>query len=122
PEIIGGSSNWDYRYTWIRDASFTMYAFLNLGFIEEADAFMQWVSDRFYSGNIQLMYAVDGEKNLDEYELKNLKGYKNSYPVLVGNKAHSQFQIDIYGELIDTIYLYNKHGCAITYDFWQKIS
>ncbi|MBC5991261.1 glycoside hydrolase family 15 protein [Pontibacter cellulosilyticus] len=125
PETIGGDRNWDYRYTWIRDAAFTMYAFLRLGFTEESKAFLAWLMDRCKdmttASDLQLMYAVDGETKLDEAELKHLEGYMNSDPVRIGNAAYKQFQLDIYGELIDTIYLYNKHGGPITYEFWKNI-
>jgi GH15 family glucan-1,4-alpha-glucosidase len=121
PEIIGGVRNWDYRYTWTRDAAFTMYAFLRLGFIEEASAYISWVAKLCHTGQMQVMYSVDGHTNLKEYELKYLEGYRRTKPVRVGNAAHQQFQLDIYGELIDTIYLYNKDGGAITYELWKEI-
>lgn len=126
PEVLGGGRNWDYRFTWIRDAAFTMYAFLRLGFIGEAQHFMQWITVRCKNLNqgsdLQLMYAVDGETQLQEQELCHLEGYKGSSPVRIGNDAFNQFQLDIYGELIDTIYLYNKHGGPITYDFWKDLT
>jgi len=125
PETIGGKRNWDYRYTWIRDAAFTMYAFLRLGFTAEARHFLVWLMERCknmqQASDLQLMYAVDGETKLEEIELSHLEGYKGSAPVRIGNAAFSQFQLDIYGELIDTIYLYNKHGGPITYEFWKNV-
>jgi GH15 family glucan-1,4-alpha-glucosidase len=121
PEIIGGVRNWDYRYTWTRDAAFTMYAFLRLGFLEEAAAYISWIAKLSHTGQMQVMYSMDGHTNLKEHDLKYLDGYKGTKPVRVGNAAHQQFQLDIYGELIDTIYLYNKDGGAITYDLWQEI-
>ena len=125
PETLGGDRNWDYRYTWIRDAAFTMYAFLRLGFTEESKAFLAWLMERCKdmktASDLQLMYAVDGETKLEEKELKHLEGYFGSSPVRIGNAAYKQFQLDIYGELIDTIYLYNKHGGPITYEFWKNI-
>jgi GH15 family glucan-1,4-alpha-glucosidase len=121
PEIVGGASNWDYRFTWIRDAAFSMYAFLRLGFIDEATAFMKWIELRCTNNKLQLMYAIDGDSNLEEYILPHMRGYKDSKPVRIGNQAHKQLQLDIYGELIDTIYLYNKHGGAITYVFWNQV-
>lgn len=120
PEGIGGERNWDYRYTWIRDAAFTMYAFLRLGYTEEADNFMNWIRERC-ADSLQLMYGIDGRKDLDESELSHLKGYRESTPVRVGNGAYDQKQMDIYGELIDTIYLYNQSGGSITHQFWQDI-
>lgn len=125
PETLGGGRNWDYRYTWIRDAAFTMYAFLRLGFTDESKAFLRWIMDRCVAlqdaGDLQLMYAVDGSADLPELELGHLSGYRDSRPVRIGNGAAQQFQLDIYGELLDTVYLYNRHGGAITYDFWQHL-
>ena len=125
PEKIGGARNWDYRYTWIRDAAFSMYAFVRMGFREEAGAFIQWIMKRCRdldnAANIQLMYAVDGDTELDEFTLSHLEGYRGSQPVRVGNAASKQFQLDVYGELIDTIYLYNRHNDSITYEFWVDI-
>lgn len=125
PECVGGPRNWDYRFTWIRDAAFTMYAFLRLGFTEESKAFLRWIMDRCVAlsdaGDLQLMYAVDGSADLPEQELGHLRGYRDSRPVRIGNGAAQQFQLDIYGELLDTVYLYNRHGGAITYDFWQHL-
>lgn len=121
PEEVGGERNWDYRYTWVRDAAFMMYAFLKLGFTEEATAFIGWIKERFMQSDMQLMYTVDGQTKIEEQVLEHLSGYKNSKPVRIGNAAYQQFQLDIYGELIDTIYLFNLHGGAITYELWQKI-
>lgn len=121
PEDIGGERNWDYRYTWVRDAAFMMYAFLKLGFLEEATAFVGWIYERCMYSPMQLMYTVDGKTKMEEQELKHLSGYRDSKPVRIGNAAFNQKQLDIYGEVIDTIYLYNHHGGAITYELWQKI-
>lgn len=121
PELVGGTRNWDYRYTWIRDGAFTMYAFLRLGFKKEAAAFLEWIRKQCIGGDLQLMYSVNGSMNLTETILDHLDGYKGSQPVRIGNGAHDQFQLDIYGELLDTLYLFNKEGGAITYDFWQEI-
>ncbi|MDR6198034.1 glycoside hydrolase family 15 protein [Siphonobacter sp. SORGH_AS_0500] len=122
PETLGGERNWDYRYCWIRDSAFTMFAFLRLGFIDEARTFMHWVETHCLDEPLQLMYKVDGTRPDDEVELKHFKGYKDSKPVLIGNGAVDQKQMDIYGELIDTIYLFNKYGGHLTYEFWQKLS
>ncbi|WP_242918588.1 glycoside hydrolase family 15 protein [Pontibacter liquoris] len=126
PELIGGVRNWDYRYTWIRDTAFTMYAFLKLGFMGEATQFLEWLMQRCLdlkeAEELQLMYAVDGQKQLAEYDLESLSGYMNSAPVRIGNDAYKQFQLDIYGELIDTLFLFNKHGGPITYEFWKYVS
>ena len=125
PEVIGGKRNWDYRYTWIRDTAFTMRAFLQLGYIKEAGHFIDWIEDRCNeindAGDLKLMYKVDGSTDIKEETLKNLEGYKQSYPVRTGNGAFNQFQLDIYGELLDTVYLYNKHGGPISYQFWLNI-
>jgi GH15 family glucan-1,4-alpha-glucosidase len=127
PEWIGGTRNWDYRYTWIRDASFTVYAFLRLGFTEEAVRFMDWMSSRWKNrdshgdGPLQLMYAVDVRSDLKEEELTYLDGYMGSKPVRIGNAAHQQLQLDIYGELMDAAYLHNKHAAPIGYDSWKHL-
>lgn len=121
PESIGNARNWDYRYTWIRDAAFSMHAFLELGFMQEAKAFLDWIKKQSADKELQLMFAIDGETNLDEYELDYLEGYKKSKPVRIGNKAHEQVQMDIYGELLETIYIYIIHGGDLTYDYWKII-
>ncbi|MEO6915093.1 MAG: glycoside hydrolase family 15 protein [Chitinophagaceae bacterium] len=121
PETIGGNRNWDYRFTWIRDAAFTMYAFLRLGFFDEATAFMEWIARICKESNLQLLYSIDGTKSLKEKELDYLDGYKSSRPVRIGNAAAEQLQLDIYGELIDTVYIYNKLHKPITYEFWLLI-
>jgi GH15 family glucan-1,4-alpha-glucosidase len=128
PEGIGGERNWDYRYTWIRDGAFSLYALLRLGFTEEAAAFMGWLSDRYQEsagrgdGPLQIMYGVDGRSDLEELELDHLEGYRGSRPVRVGNGAATQLQLDIYGELIDSVYLYNKYGEPISYDEWRALA
>jgi GH15 family glucan-1,4-alpha-glucosidase len=99
PEGIGGQRNWDYRYTWIRDAAFSLYGLLRLGFTEEAGAFMGWLSDRYREsagrgdGPLQVMYCVDGRPDLEELELDHLEGYRGSGPVRVGNGAATQLQL-----------------------------
>ena len=126
PEQMGGVRNWDYRYTWIRDASFTMYALMSLGYTEEATAFMAWIEARCGELKedmpLQLMYGLDGRQNLDETVLTHFEGYKRSQPVRIGNAAHDQLQLDIYGELMDSVYIYNKFGEPISYDFWKNLS
>lgn len=127
PERVGGERNWDYRYTWIRDAAFTMYAFIRMGFTYEAGEFMKWIRTQFEKNvdnpnNLQLMYSIDGESDLHETELNHLEGYKKSKPIRIGNEAYNQLQLDIYGELMDSIYLYDKYGEPITYDFWEKLT
>lgn len=126
PEEIGGSRNWDYRYTWIRDASFTLYGLMRLGYTEEAEAFMKWIEQRCQelgdAGTLQLMYGIDGHRNLHEEILPHLEGYRKSYPVRIGNGAFDQLQLDIYGELMDSVYLANKYGRPISYDFWTNLT
>jgi GH15 family glucan-1,4-alpha-glucosidase len=125
PEEIGGGRNWDYRYTWVRDASFTVYTFLKLGYRKEAREFIAWIEERCNdiddAGRLRLMYAIDGRKDLFEVELDHLEGYKKSMPVRIGNGAYDQVQLDIYGELLDAVYLYDKHVDAISYNFWRDI-
>ena len=126
PEHIGGGRNWDYRYTWIRDASFSLYSLINLGYTKEAEDFMHWVEklcqDIGEGGNLKLMYTVNGEKELDEKVLEDMEGYKGSRPVRIGNNAHGQLQLDIYGELMDAVYLSNKYGTPISFGFWKNLS
>ena len=128
PEQLGGERNWDYRYTWIRDAAFSLYGLLRLGFTEEAAAFMDWLTHRFHeghdggSGPLQIMYGIDGRSELPEEHLDHLEGYAGSAPVRIGNGAANQLQLDIYGELIDSVYLYNKHGTPIYHDAWEDLS
>ena len=125
PESIGHGRNWDYRYTWVRDSSFTLYGLNRLGYNDEAAAFMKWMEARVGEmepdRGLQLMYGIDGRHKLDEYTLENFEGYRGSRPVRVGNAAYAQLQLDIYGELMDAVYLFNKYGRPIDYDGWQDI-
>jgi GH15 family glucan-1,4-alpha-glucosidase len=127
PELLGGGRNWDYRYTWIRDSAFTLYALLRLGFTEEAGQFMSWLTDRFReqegsgAGPLQIMYGIDGRAELEEEILDHLEGYRGSAPVRIGNGAASQLQLDIYGELIDSVYLYDRWAEPISHDAWMDL-
>lgn len=125
PEAAGGERNWDYRYTWIRDAAFTLYGLLRIGFTEEAAQFMQWLEARSHElnpdGSLQIMYRIDGNQSLTEETLDHLEGYKGSRPVRIGNSAYNQLQLDIYGELMDSAYLYNKYGSPISYELWTHL-
>jgi GH15 family glucan-1,4-alpha-glucosidase len=128
PEELGGTRNWDYRYTWMRDAAFTLYALLRLGFAEEAAAFLGWLEGRFRhaadreSGPLQIMYGIDGREELPEEVLPHLEGFRGSAPVRIGNGAASQLQLDIYGELMDSVYLCDKHGLPIYHDGWLELT
>ena len=126
PEAIPGPRNWDYRYTWIRDASFSLYALLRLGFTEEAAAFIGWIEKRCHElkhgHELQVMYRVNGSPDLPEHILKNFQGYENSQPVRIGNAACDQLQLDIYGELLEAIFVYDAHGGMISYDFWMSVT
>jgi len=125
PEMIGGERNWDYRYTWIRDAAFTLYGLLRIGFTNEAANFMKWLEARCHDnnpdGSLQIMYGLDGSRVLTEETLDHFEGYKGSGPVRIGNEAYKQLQLDIYGELMDSVYLYNKYGTPISYDLWRHL-
>jgi GH15 family glucan-1,4-alpha-glucosidase len=125
PEEIGGERNWDYRYTWIRDASFTLYGLIRLGYTSEAGDFMGWLEKRCTElnpdGSLQIMYGLDGRHELDETALDHWEGYRNSKPVRIGNAAYKQLQLDIYGELMDSVYLYNKYGEPISHDLWHNL-
>jgi GH15 family glucan-1,4-alpha-glucosidase len=125
PEKIGGVRNWDYRFTWLRDATFTLYALIRLGFVDEAEAFIDWLKDRLIDdaerGPLQVMYGIDGRQKLEELTLDHLSGYENSRPVRIGNAAYKQLQLDIYGEMMDSVYLANKYGDPISYAGWQGV-
>jgi GH15 family glucan-1,4-alpha-glucosidase len=125
PETIGGTRNWDYRYIWVRDAAFTVYAFLRIGHTAEANAFMRWLIAREAvsgtDGRLDLMYRLDGERELAETELAHLSGYQGSRPVRIGNGAAGQLQLDIYGELMDAVYLSDKYGEQMSHEGWEGI-
>jgi GH15 family glucan-1,4-alpha-glucosidase len=125
PETIGGERNWDYRFTWIRDASFTIDAFMKLGFTEEATAFNHWIVERSRSFNpllpLQVVYGLDGRSELPETILKHFEGYRKSRPVRIGNAAQDQFQLDIYGELLDSVLIHHRHKGEVSYEFWVQL-
>jgi len=126
PEVIGGTRNWDYRYTWMRDAAFTVYAFLRLGFKDEAAAFMHWIEE-YASKHAHpedpgaVVFTIAGDNKLPEQTLDHWEGYRESGPVRIGNAAVAQFQGDIYGELMDALYLSNKYVSPTSYDVWVKV-
>jgi GH15 family glucan-1,4-alpha-glucosidase len=125
PEHIGGVRNWDYRYCWIRDSSFTLYGLMRLGYTGEAAAFMRWMMARVQElepdCSLQIMYALDGRHAPGEEMLDQLEGYMGSRPVRIGNAASSHLQLDIYGELMDSVYLYDKYGSPIGHDAWMSV-
>jgi alpha,alpha-trehalase len=124
PEEIGGERNWDYRFSWLRDSALTLNALFALGYDEEAHAYMAWLK-RTTAGRaseLQIMYGVGGERLLPEVELDWLEGYRGSRPVRIGNGAYSQFQLDTFGELLDTAWLYHQHGGEIDDVFWDFLS
>jgi GH15 family glucan-1,4-alpha-glucosidase len=127
PEQLGGARNWDYRYVWIRDAAFSLYALLRLGFTQEAQSFMDWLTERLReatdgaAGPLRVMYSIDGHAHLPEEVLGHLEGYRGSYPVRAGNDASGQRQLDLYGELIDSVYLFDKYGAGISHESWTAL-
>ncbi|HXA28146.1 MAG TPA: glycoside hydrolase family 15 protein [Candidatus Angelobacter sp.] len=129
PEQIGGTRNWDYRFTWLRDASFTLYAFFQLGLTEEAHHFFAWLTRIGIGGNhhptIDNLYTLDGHRNPHEVVLDHLEGYRGSRPVRIGNGAARQLQLDVYGEVLDSAYLYARFGGEVggdvRGDLWQDL-
>ena len=128
PEQAGGERNWDYRYTWIRDGSFSIYALLGLGYTEEAAAFGAWLRDRVQeqagqdSGPLKIMYRVDGSSDLVEESLEHWEGWRGSRPVRIGNGAADQLQLDIYGEAMDAIYLADRSGIIAGHQGWKDLT
>ena len=125
PEKIGGGRNWDYRYTWMRDAAFTIYAFLRVGFTAEAERFMQFLEMRCReidpTRGLQVMYGIDGRSEIPESTLDHLDGYRGSRPVRIGNDAARQFQLDITGDVMDAVYLYNKYAEPVSHGLWVGV-
>ena len=128
PEQVGGERNWDYRYTWVRDASFSVYALLRLGMVDEAARFGSWLGDRIRervdsdSGPLNIMYRIDGSSDLKEDVLDNLRGYRGSTPVRIGNGAAEQLQLDIYGEALDSVYGGVQAGLPLPHQAWTAVS
>ena len=128
PEQIGGERNWDYRYTWIRDASFSVYSLLGMGFTEEAAGFARWLRDRVNeqaggkAGRLNIMYRIDGSSDLTEEVLEHWAGYRGSSPVRIGNGAADQLQLDIFGEAIDSIYFADQRGIQAGHGGWLRIA
>jgi GH15 family glucan-1,4-alpha-glucosidase len=129
PERLGGARNWDYRLSWLRDSSFTLYAFMRLGFTDEARKFGIWMRQRVTrglqevgpDGPLKPMYRVSDSSDFPEEVLEHLAGYRDSRPVRIGNAAQLQLQLDIYGELMDAIYLSAKYASGVSYDGWGRI-
>jgi GH15 family glucan-1,4-alpha-glucosidase len=124
PEEIGGVRNWDYRYCWVRDATFTLVALMDGGYVDEAQAWREWLL-RAVAGSpsqMQIMYGVRGERRLDEYELPWLAGYEKSAPVRVGNAASEQFQLDVYGELLASMYRADRAGIKSSEADWRLLT
>jgi GH15 family glucan-1,4-alpha-glucosidase len=121
PERIGGVRNWDYRYCWLRDATFTIYSLMTAGYTDEASAFRDWLV-RAVAGNpahLQIMYGPAGERRLSEYEVDWLPGYEHSAPVRVGNAAHQQYQLDVYGEVLDSLHQARHMGIVEDPEAWS---
>lgn len=124
PEGIAGERNWDYRFTWLRDASFTLYAFFQLGLVDEAEAFFRWLSSTgigIAGRPVDNFYTLDGERVMEETELPYLAGYRGSRPVRIGNGAAQQVQLDVYGEILDSAYLYARFGGEIRLPLWREL-
>jgi len=129
PEQPGGERNWDYRYTWVRDGSFSVRALLGLGYTDEAEAFLRWLGDRLDTAvdvddgrsPLRIMYRVDGSPDLDEQTLEHLGGWQNSRPVRVGNGASGQLQLDIYGEALDSMSVGDANGIPLPHEGWVRM-
>jgi GH15 family glucan-1,4-alpha-glucosidase len=127
PEQVGGERNWDYRYTWVRDASFSVHALLRLGMVDEAASFGRWLGDRVReregsdSGPLNIMYRIDGSSDLKEDVMDHWAGYRGSAPVRIGNGAAEQLQLDIYGEALDSLSAAARAGLEIPYRGWTAL-
>ena len=124
PESSGDGYNWDHRYTWLRDAAFAMYALISLGHDEESEHFVGWLVERCREstdGRLQALYSIDRNSDVSEEELSHLSGYQGSRPVKCGSEAHENLHLDIYGPVLDAVYLHNKHGAPLDYEVWENI-
>ena len=123
PQSVERAYNWDYRYTWLRDAAFAMFVLVRIGFSDEAHKFMGWLQERCHGsgGLLQPIYGIDGRTELDKQELHHLSGYRDSSPVRVGNGIYNQLQLVLYGAVLDAVYLYNKYGAPLDYEVWQSL-
>ncbi|MGZ4508265.1 MAG: glycoside hydrolase family 15 protein [Blastococcus sp.] len=125
PEALGGTRNWDYRFTWVRDAAFTVYALMRLGLTEEAGAFMTWLEARCTDARaekgLHILYGIDGDVVGSEETLDHLRGYRDSRPVRIGNGAAAQLQLDIMGEVMDSVHLYDRNGRPVSYELWTAL-
>ncbi|HKC26856.1 MAG TPA: glycoside hydrolase family 15 protein [Jatrophihabitans sp.] len=131
PEQVGGERNWDYRYTWVRDGSFSVHALLGLGYTDEAEAFLGWLGSRVNEAAsaagagqpspLKIMYRVDGTSDLKEEELDHFEGWRGSRPVRIGNDASDQLQLDVYGEALDSLWLGDRAGLSIPHKGWLRI-
>ncbi len=123
PQSVERAYNWDYRYTWLRDAAFAMFVLIRIGFRDEAHKFMRWLQERCHGsgGLLQPIYGIDGRTELDKEELHHLSGYRDSSPVRIGNGIYNQLQLVLYGAVLDAVYLYNKYGAPLDYEVWQSL-
>lgn len=124
PEAVEGERNWDQRYTWLRDAAFAIYGLISLGHVDEAEHFVSWLVDRCREssdGRLQALYSLDGSNHIGEEKLSHLSGYRGSGPVRLGNEAYKELHLDIYGPVLDAVYLHNKYGAPLDYDVWQSL-
>ncbi|MGC4784844.1 glycoside hydrolase family 15 protein [Micromonospora zamorensis] len=125
PELVGGTRNWDYRYTWVRDTSFSVHALLGLGFTEEVSRYMNWLDERIreageHQDPLKIMYRVDGSSDLHEEVLDHLEGYRGSRPVRIGNGAADQIQLDIHGEALYAMHLADEQGIRVSHQVWKS--
>ena len=123
PQTMERAYNWDYRYTWLRDAAFAMFVLIRIGFRDEAQKFMGWLRERCHGsgGRLHPIYGIDGRTDLDKEGLHHLSGYRDSSPVRVGNGTYDQLHLDLYGAVLDAVYLYNKYGAPLDYEDWQSL-